>query len=164
MKTKTIKLNMSESKELVLKNEDTSMLVNLIGDQSEISVTGRFLLTGNTERNINIVLNHIGINTKGRVDIKVVLHDKAKLYFNGCLIVNTNAIGTDTHLSQKNLLVGEEVFVKSIPSLEIKNAKVKASHGVTIGKVSEDEIYYMESRGLSHIDAEQLITSGFLEN
>jgi len=164
MKTEEIKLNFGETKELVLKNEDLTMSVNLVGEASEISITGRFLLTGNTKRVINVTLNHLGENTKGRINIKAVLKDKAKLYFNGCLVVNKKAIGTDTYLSNRNLLVGEEAFVESVPSLEIKNAKVKASHGVTIGKVNEDEIYYMESRGLSHTDAEQLITFGFLES
>jgi len=150
--------------ELILSNKSFNGVLDvyLQGDGSNFNLTGRILGARSNKINFMVKIHHLGRNTTGNVEIKAVLKDSAKLNFEGLLSVEKTASGTKTYLSQKSLLIGNGVKVNSAPSLEIKNNNVKCSHGVTIGRVGEEEIYYMMSRGLKCIQAEELVVEGFL--
>jgi Fe-S cluster assembly protein SufD len=73
------------------------------------------------------------------------------------------AHGADATLRDDALLLSQEAHVDSIPALEIAANDVKAYHGATVGAISEDEIFYAQTRGLSRPDAERMIALGFFE-
>jgi Fe-S cluster assembly protein SufD len=73
------------------------------------------------------------------------------------------AHGADATLRDDALLLSQEAHVDSIPALEIAANDVKAFHGATVGAISEDEIFYAQTRGLSRPDAERMIALGFFE-
>ena len=68
---------------------------------------------------------------------------------------------TDTYLSIKVLLLETNAKARVVPSLEIKENDVKAGHGVTIGHVDAEQLYYLMSRGLNHDAAEELLIEAF---
>jgi Fe-S cluster assembly protein SufB/Fe-S cluster assembly protein SufD len=72
--------------------------------------------------------------------------------------------GTDTYLTQNILILDRTAKVEAIPALEIKTNDVKASHSATVTKVSEEDLFYMTSRGIAREEARALYVSGFLKD
>lgn len=73
------------------------------------------------------------------------------------------AHGADAALRDDALLLSDGAHIDSVPALEIAANDVKAFHGATVGAISEDELFYAESRGIARTDAERMIALGFFE-
>ena len=82
--------------------------------------------------------------------------------FSGLIRVHEGAQKTDAYQKNNNLILSPEARADSIPNLEIAANDVRCSHGATAGKVAEDQLFYLMSRGLSRHEAERLIVTGFL--
>jgi Fe-S cluster assembly protein SufD len=68
---------------------------------------------------------------------------------------------TDAQQTNHNLLLSPKARMNSIPQLEIYEDDVKCSHGSTTGQIDEDAIFYLRSRGISRMDALELMVKGF---
>jgi Fe-S cluster assembly protein SufD len=95
---------------------------------------------------------------------KVVVHPKGRSVFQGLITVEEGAVKTNAYLSNKNLLLGRGARADSMPRLIIKNDDVRCTHGSTTGKISETELFYLRSRGLSPKEAKRLIVAGYLDD
>ena len=93
---------------------------------------------------------------------KGALSDQARSVFNGRIFIAPHAQKVDASQLNKNLLLSHEAEVNTKPELEIYADDVKAAHGATIGRVSEEEMFYLMSRGIPRQMAEHLLVSGFL--
>ncbi len=83
--------------------------------------------------------------------------------FFGNIRILANAHGTEASLKDDALLLSEGAHIDSVPALEIAANDVKAFHGATVGAISEDEIFYAQSRGIARDEAERMIALGFFE-
>jgi Fe-S cluster assembly protein SufD len=92
---------------------------------------------------------------------KNVLFDTARTIFSGLIFVENGAHFTDAYQTCRNLVLSEEAEANSLPGLEINADQVKCSHGSTSGPMSEDQIYYLRSRGIRPEAARQLLALGF---
>lgn len=109
-------------------------------------------------------VEHLAPYTRSVLNFRVALKDKAKSAYTGNLKITDEAIKSDAYQENRNLLLSNQARADSIPELEIlTNDVIRCSHGVTVGQVDRDQIYYLMSRGLSQSDAEKIITLGFLE-
>ena len=137
---------------------------SLIGHAASISTYG-IVLGDETQRfDHHTTLEHIAPYTKSLLNFRVVLKDKARSAYTGNLKITHEAIKSDAYQENRNLLLSPEAKAESIPELEIlTNDVVRCSHGVTVGQVDKDQIYYLMSRGLTQPEAERVITEGFLE-
>jgi len=79
----------------------------------------------------------------------------------GMIYVAPNAMQTDGYQSSRNLVLSRSAKVNAIPGLEILADDVRCSHGATVGKIDEEELFYLQARGIPLLDAEQLILEGF---
>ena len=61
------------------------------------------------------------------------------------------------------LLIGKKSIANTIPELKIKNDQVNVAHEARVGKIGEEEIFFLQSRGLSEEEATRLVVSGFIE-
>lgn len=93
---------------------------------------------------------------------KLVLNDQAVGVFNGIIKVARGAQKTDGMMDNKNLLLSREAQVDSKPQLEIYADDVKCSHGSASGQISDEQIFYLRSRGIREADARRLVTQAFL--
>jgi len=106
---------------------------------------------------------HLVPNTSCNILVKGVLDGETSSVYRGKIKINKEAQITDSYQADHVLLLGDAVS-NSIPSLEIDANDVKASHGVTMGKPDEDEIFYLMARGLDNSTAEKLIINGFFSD
>lgn len=89
------------------------------------------------------------------------LDDKTRTIFAGLIKVQEGAHKTDAYQKVRNLMLSDEAEANSMPGLEILADDVRCTHGATAGEISEDELFYMEARGIREKDGRRLIVNGF---
>ena len=95
---------------------------------------------------------------------KGVLTDKSRSVYSGLIRVSPEGKRTAAYQQNRNLLLSPTARADSIPNLEIgSNDIVGCSHGATVGKVDEEQLFYLMCRGLSRLDATHLIVEGFVD-
>lgn len=92
---------------------------------------------------------------------KTIVSDKGRAVFNGLINVAQHAIKTDGQMTNNNLLLGRLAEVDTKPQLEIYADDVKCSHGATIGRIDDEQLFYLRSRGISQQAAQQMIIYAF---
>ncbi len=106
---------------------------------------------------------HAAPNTHSTIVAKSISRDSGITTYRGIVSIAKNATGCSTSTVCDALLVGDEAVSHTIPVMKVYNNKVTMAHEATVGKIGEDEIFYLMSRGLSEEDAIKLIVSGFIE-
>jgi len=101
-------------------------------------------------------------NTKGDILVKAVVMENAYLKLKGMIRIEKKAELVEAFLRQSVLLVGENSRAEAIPELEIESNEVKASHAATVGRIDEEQLFYLQSRGLTREEAQDLIIKVFL--
>jgi len=124
---------------------------------------GMYVLKDGEKLDLKTSARHLVRNTSCLQDVRGVLKDNSESKYVGSIIIEKNASLTESFLDDNVLVLGNGTRNQSDPTLEIKNNDVKASHGSTTGRVNEEEISYLSSRGLSKTEAENLIVEGFFE-
>jgi Fe-S cluster assembly protein SufD len=108
--------------------------------------------------------DHTGTNTTSDLLFKGVMSDNARSVYSGFIRMHPGAKQSRAYQQNRNILLSRTARADSIPNLEIsENDILGCTHGATVGKVDEEEIFYLMSRGLSRIEATQLLVEGFVE-
>ncbi len=100
-------------------------------------------------------------NTRSRQYYKGILDGQSRGVFNGRIIVDKDAQKISAEQLNKNLLVSQKARVYTKPELQISANDVKCTHGATVGQISADEIFYMQSRGIPYDQAKKILMRGF---
>ena len=103
-------------------------------------------------------------HTYSDIQVKAVADGNSRAIFTGNLLMEPAAVQSEAYLADHVLLLSENARADSIPGLEIKAADVKASHAASVGQVDEEQLFYLESRGLAPAEARSLIVVGFLRS
>ena len=82
--------------------------------------------------------------------------------FNGKILVAKEASGTDSILNNNNLLLSDKSEIQSNPHLEINCEDVKCAHGSTSGNLDKEALFYLRSRGIDEVDANEILINGFI--
>ena len=133
-----------------------------LGDEgAEIDLRGLYIGSDDHHIDNHTRVDHALPRTISRQVYKGVLGGRARGVFRGLVHVRPNAQKIDSSQSNRNLLLSEKARIDTRPQLEIHADDVKCSHGSTVGKLDEDALFYLRSRGLSEGDARGLLTRGF---
>jgi Fe-S cluster assembly protein SufD len=81
--------------------------------------------------------------------------------YSGLIRVRKEAPGTNAFQTNRNLVLSEGASAESVPNLEIETNDVRCSHASAVGPIDEEQLYYLESRGVPPAAAERLIVLGF---
>ena len=109
-------------------------------------------------------LRHVSPGATSRAAYKGAVQGGGRSVYQGLIDVGQGASGTDAYLSNRNLLLGEGARADSIPTLRIGNNDVRCSHGSATGRLGEEELFYLQSRGLSEEEAREMLVLGFFED
>ncbi len=121
---------------------------DLKGEGAYCEINGLYLVDGEQTISTNIYMNHLVPNCKSSQLFKGILDDKAVSNFYGLISVVPDAQQTEAYQANHNLLLSKGARVFSKPQLEIYADNVKCSHGATSGRLDDDELFYMRSRGI----------------
>lgn len=152
--------------DLVPHTMDKRFSFELVFDTEGVSaeIDGLFLLKQNQFLDLTTTARHRVPHTSCITKIKGVLTSNSRAKYLGKIIIEKLAQQTSSFLEHAILVTGNETVNSSQPILEIEADDVKASHGSTTGRINEDQIYYLMSRGLNRRSAENLIIQGFFES
>ncbi len=107
--------------------------------------------------------DHAAPNTDSDQLYKTAMQDRARLVYEGLVVIQPTASDSNGYQANRNLLLSKTAKADSIPMLEIKNNEVKCTHGSATGPVEPEHLYYLRTRGLPRDVAERLIIQGFFE-
>ena len=140
-----------------------SMCTSMYQKGCNINLNG-FSLSGGAQRSdIRTTIHHIGPNTKSKQIQKNMVGGRATNLFKGRIRIEEKAIGADSQQLSRTILLSDASKVWAIPSLEIVPAEIKCSHGATVSDLSDEELFYLRSRGFDRIEARKLLMYGFLQ-
>lgn len=128
---------------------------------SEANMYGLYLGDGQTHIDNHTVVDNRQPNCLSNELYKGVLNGNATGVFNGKIFVRQIAQKTNAYQSNRNILLSENASVNTKPQLEIFADDVKCSHGCTVGRLDEDALFYMRSRGIEEKTATALLLHGF---
>lgn len=148
---KTIILDLNKQITDIEITEDTEVLGVWLGKNNETVL-----------QDFNIIHNKPGLTS--RITIKAILEDSAQLKLSPKLIIRSGAKFSDSYLKIAVLLLSNSAKAMVIPSLEIHENEVKAGHGATLGKIDQEQLLYLMSRGLPKTEAEKLLITTFIQD
>jgi hypothetical protein len=95
--------------------------------------------------------------------LRTALFDQSKVDYRGTLVIKPHAQQTDSYLAHHTLMLSPKARTETEPCLEIEADNVAAGHAATIGRVDEDMLFYLRSRGISTPEAHQMLIQGFMQ-
>ncbi len=140
-----------------------NFLINLHRPGAIANVNGLFKLTDQQHSDQFIQINHYAPHTDSHQLFKGILDQKARGVFTGQVHVAKDAILVNSTQQNKNLLLSSNARVDTRPQLEIYADDVKCTHGATIGQLNDDEVFYLETRGIPPEKAKEMVAKGFGE-
>ncbi len=138
------------------------LVSEVVGEDGESTVDWIYFAQGKQQYDLSVQNVFRSSRGKGEVTVKGVAGDHAHVACHGAIVIGEGGSGTSTHLTQHMLMLDATAKVDAIPALEIKTNDVKASHSATVTKVSEEDLFYVTSRGLLPKEARQIYIDGFL--
>lgn len=107
--------------------------------------------------------DHVGATSRSETTVWNVLSDQAVAVFNGMIRIVQNCPQTLAYQSNKTLLLSEKARVHTLPKLEIATDDVKCSHGASVSSLDEDQLFYLQSRGIDKEGAEKMLIEAFTQ-
>lgn len=137
---------------------------HLNGENSNCALNGICLADGNQEMSTSIEMNHHINNCKSSQLFKGILDNNSRSIFNGKIVVDQDAQKTEAYQANHNLLLSKSSKAYVQPQLEIYADDVKCSHGATSGRLDENVMFYMRSRGIGKDEARLLQQLAFVND
>jgi len=135
--------------------------VVLDGEGVEASLDGLYLADGVQQADTHLTVRHARPDCSSHQLYKGILAGSARAVFNGRIIVDQDAQKTDANQSNRNLLLSDSATVHSNPQLEIFADDVRCTHGSTVGRLDEEAVFYLRSRGIARDEAIRMLTLAF---
>jgi len=131
------------------------------GENVDFTVDGLVLIDGDQISDTHSVMDHRYSHGNSHQLHKVVVNGSAHSIFNGKIFVRKDAQIIDSFQENRNLLLSEDGLVNTKPQLEIFADDVRCSHGATIGQLDSEEVFYLQSRGMTEQKAKEVLTYAF---
>ena len=141
---------------------DIRLDIHLNGEGAEANLYGAYVCSEDQRVNIAVDMHHQVSHCNSRQLFKGIAGGRSKVDFYGKVIVAQDAQQTQAYQENHNILLSDDARVNTKPQLEIYADDVKCSHGATIGRLNEEEQFYMRSRGITLEDAKVLQMISFL--
>lgn len=133
----------------------------LNGENALATVNGVTLISGSQHVDNSTVIDHAMPHCESRELFRGIYDGKSRGVFAGTIIVREDAQKTNAFQSNQSLLLSNEASVDSRPQLKIWADDVKCTHGATVGRLSGEELYYLQSRGVDKKTAERMLLGSF---
>jgi Fe-S cluster assembly protein SufD len=141
---------------------DIEVSIDLTGPGAEAHLKGLYLCNSDEKVNIRVTMHHQAPGCKSTQLFNGIAGGSSNVTFDGRIIVAPGADGTEAYQENHNIVLTEAAKVETKPQLEIYADDVKCSHGATTGRLGDDELFYMRSRGIPEKEARTLQMLSFL--
>ncbi|HSB00661.1 MAG TPA: Fe-S cluster assembly protein SufD [Anaerolineales bacterium] len=137
--------------------------LDLAGEGAEGRMSGFYFTDGNQHLDHDTQQNHLAPHTTSDLLFKGALKGKSRSVWQGMIYVAPGAQKTDGYQANRNIVLSEGARADSIPGLEILADDVRCTHGATVGKLEEEPLFYLKSRGIPQAEAEKIVVEGFFD-
>jgi len=131
---------------------------NSVGEFYSVAITNHHMQADTGTKMI-----HMGKNTKSRIISKGISTGKSLNSYRGAVQIGPNAENARNYTQCDSLIIGDECEANTFPVVEVKNKTAVVEHEATASKVSEEQLFYLQSRGISEENAVKLIINGYCE-
>ena len=135
----------------------TGLAAALNGYKADFKSDAAYLCTGAQKLDMNFVVRHLGRSTNSFMYATGTLYDSAHKTYRGTIDLKKGCAGSDGEEQEETLLLSPAVVNKSIPMILCGEEDVAGEHGATIGRLGDDVLFYMQSRGFSKREAENTV-------
>jgi Fe-S cluster assembly protein SufD len=142
----------------------STAFIKLAGRAARCEFVAASIANGIQSHDIFAEIDHAAPQATTREIFRGIANDRGKLAFNGKMIVRATAHDADSDQSLKSLLTGSGAEAAARPQLEIYTDRVRAKHGATTGKLDEQMLFYLLSRGIDRPTAQSLLQWAFIED
>ncbi len=129
---------------------------NSVGEFYSVAVTNNF-----QQADTGTKMIHIGKNTKSTIVSKGISAGRSNNSYRGLVKIGKNADGARNYTQCDSMLMGDKCGAHTFPYIEVENNSAKVEHEATTSKIGEDQIFYLNQRGISAEDAVNMIVNGF---
>ncbi len=137
--------------------------LDLAGDGAQGRMSGFYFTDGNQHLDHDTQQNHLAPHTTSDLLFKGALKGKSRSVWQGMIYVAPGAQKTDGYQANRNLVLSDAARADSIPGLEILADDVRCTHGATVGKLEQEPLFYLKSRGIPQREAEKIVVEGFFD-
>jgi Fe-S cluster assembly protein SufD len=137
--------------------------IDLLGSGGTADVVGIYYGEHEQVLDYRLLIDHFGPSTSSKVFLKGAVEDSARSVFTGMVKIEPDAAKTSAFETNRNLVLSDGAKASSVPNLEILCNDVICGHASSVGPLDEDQLYYLESRGLPSDRAARLLVRGFFE-
>lgn len=135
----------------------------LMGELSRADLSFTSALSERNRSAVSVKAEHLSEKARSFQWIRSALADRARFSFCGKIFVAKGASQTESYQLNNNLVLSDNAIADSQPNLEILNDDVKASHGATAGQIRDEDLFYLQSRGIPIARARSLLIQGFID-
>ena len=140
---------------------NSSNFYQLIGEESSFKNYGLNFSSHNQNYNHTSSIEHLFKSANSEQVQKSISDDSSKINFSGTIFVEKECIDTDAKQLLRGLQLSPKSKINLSPELQILADDVKCAHGATIGQINDDELFYLESRGIDKITAKKMLLESF---
>jgi Fe-S cluster assembly protein SufD len=135
----------------------------LAGPGGHSEMLGVYFTDGTQHFDHRSLQDHVAPHCTSDLLYKGALKDASRVVYSGLIHIAPGARGSDAFQTNRNVVLSDQAKADSIPNLEIENNDVRCSHAASVGPVSDDEVFYLQTRGIPRDEAERLIVTGFFQ-
>ena len=145
-------------------SDDLKVFVNLQNENAKCKINCAYLTNKNNKINIDIKVLHKSKNTTSEQHIKGIATDESQVSFKGIIEIPKSSQKCDGRQHHRGLVLSPKAKIEATPQLEIWADDVVCSHGSAIGPLDANQLFYLQTRGLSEFEAKKILLSSFLED
>jgi Fe-S cluster assembly protein SufD len=139
------------------------LTVVLAGEGASCELDGLFALRAREHADMYTLVDHQTPRCTSLERYKGLVADQARGVFDGTILVQKGAIGTNARQESRNLLLSNQSIVNTKPHLEIDADDVKCGHGATVGHLDDQQLFYLTARGIERETAKAMLAFGFVQ-
>ena len=143
-------------------SRDVDVAIDLVGEGAEVELKGLYLCGGDERVNFHILMHHRAGGCVSRQLFNGIAAGTARVSFDGRIVVAPDAQKTEAYQENHNIVLSDAAHAETKPQLEIYADDVKCSHGATVGRLDEEALFYMRTRGVPEREAKVLQMLSFL--
>lgn len=137
--------------------------VRIANEGVSVDISALFFPRGDEHVDLVTTVSHDAGHSSSETVVKSAATGRGQARYLGNILIAKDAQGSFANLHDDALLLSEEAHIDSVPALEIAANDVKAYHGATVGAIDDEQVFYMETRGIARSEAERMIALGFFE-
>jgi Fe-S cluster assembly protein SufD len=135
--------------------------VDLIEENASVNLNTLFSPSKKLHIDNQLKIKHIGEKCESSLDYRGILKDQSTGVFGGVIYVDQQAENTQSNMTNRNLLLSDHARINTKPVLEIYNEDVQCTHSATSGRLDEEKLFYIQSRGIGESDAMNILIKSF---